>query len=275
MAGCGVVYHVAGLNGFCLPDPSALTMANVEGTRAVVRAAGAAGVRRIVYTSSAATIGEAQGDDRHRVVTAPRQIPLALRALEVRGRAGGLRDRRRGGRGAGEREPVLGPGPRAHPRHGEDPDRRAERPAEADRSTPGCRSSTSRDCAEGHLLAEERGGPASATSCRASRSRWPRPSSCSGGSRGGTSTRDACRRRWRWGWRRGPSCSAGRGSGARRSAARWSARSCTGTPTTAPGRRGISGLVYTPIEDSLRRTVEWYVAEGLVTRPLPGVPAPS
>ena len=59
--GCDVVYHVAGLNSFCLPDPSALTLANVEGTRAVVLAAGAVGVGRIVYTSSAATIGEARG----------------------------------------------------------------------------------------------------------------------------------------------------------------------------------------------------------------------
>ncbi len=61
MEGCGVVYHVAGLNGFCLPDPSELTRLNVDGTREVVRAAADAGVRRIVYTSSAATIGEEGG----------------------------------------------------------------------------------------------------------------------------------------------------------------------------------------------------------------------
>lgn len=61
MEGCDVVYHVAGLNGFCLPDPSELVRMNVTGTVNVVRAAGAAGVRRVVYTSSAATIGEADG----------------------------------------------------------------------------------------------------------------------------------------------------------------------------------------------------------------------
>ena len=61
MAGCAVVYHVAGLNGFCLPDPAELTRMNVTGTANVVRAAGTAGVRRVVYTSSAATIGEAHG----------------------------------------------------------------------------------------------------------------------------------------------------------------------------------------------------------------------
>ena len=61
MEGCDVAYHVAGLNGFCLPDPSELVRMNVTGTVNVVRAAGAAGVRRVVYTSSAATIGEAAG----------------------------------------------------------------------------------------------------------------------------------------------------------------------------------------------------------------------
>lgn len=61
MAGCDVVYHVAGLNGFCLPDPHELTRINVWGTRAVVSAAGTAGVRRVVLTSSAATIGEEKG----------------------------------------------------------------------------------------------------------------------------------------------------------------------------------------------------------------------
>ncbi len=54
MAGCAVVYHVAGLNGFCLPDPHELTRVNVWGTRSVVTAAGAAGVRRVVARAGAA-----------------------------------------------------------------------------------------------------------------------------------------------------------------------------------------------------------------------------
>jgi dihydroflavonol-4-reductase len=61
MAGCEVVYHVAGLNALCLRDPSALFEVNVEGSRNVVRAAADAGVRRVVYTSSAAAIGETRG----------------------------------------------------------------------------------------------------------------------------------------------------------------------------------------------------------------------
>lgn len=61
MAGCEVVYHVAGKNAFCLADPSPLFTVNVQGSLGVVRAAARAGVRRIVYTSSAATLGEAPG----------------------------------------------------------------------------------------------------------------------------------------------------------------------------------------------------------------------
>jgi dihydroflavonol-4-reductase len=61
MEGCGVVYHVAGVNGFCLADPASLYKANVLGSHNVAAAAHRAGVTRIVYTSSAATIGEPKG----------------------------------------------------------------------------------------------------------------------------------------------------------------------------------------------------------------------
>jgi dihydroflavonol-4-reductase len=30
------------------------------------------------------------------------------------------------------------------------------------------------------------------------------------------------------------------------------------------------GLVYTPIETTMRRTISWYLQQGLITRPLPG-----
>jgi dihydroflavonol-4-reductase len=61
MRGCEVVYHAAGANAFCLRDPAPLFEVNVEGSENVVRAAAQAGVRRVVYTSSAATLGEASG----------------------------------------------------------------------------------------------------------------------------------------------------------------------------------------------------------------------
>ena len=59
MRGCATVFHVAGVNATCLRDPEPMLRANVEGSAQVMRAAAAAGVERVVHTSSAATIGEA------------------------------------------------------------------------------------------------------------------------------------------------------------------------------------------------------------------------
>jgi dihydroflavonol-4-reductase len=61
MRGCGVVYHAAGVNAFCLRDTSPLFEVNVQGSLNAVQAAADAGARRVVYTSSAATLGEARG----------------------------------------------------------------------------------------------------------------------------------------------------------------------------------------------------------------------
>jgi dihydroflavonol-4-reductase len=56
-----VAYNVAGVNTLCPTDPAPLYRVNRDGARAMVRAAAAAGVRRLVHTSSAATLGEAEG----------------------------------------------------------------------------------------------------------------------------------------------------------------------------------------------------------------------
>ena len=61
MRGCELVYHVAGINTFCPTDPAALFHVNVRGAEIAVRAAHAAGARRIVLTSSASTLGEERG----------------------------------------------------------------------------------------------------------------------------------------------------------------------------------------------------------------------
>lgn len=60
-AGCEAVFHAAGLNASCLPNPSPLFRVNMEGTRNVLEAAARAGVGRFVHTSSAASIGEPAG----------------------------------------------------------------------------------------------------------------------------------------------------------------------------------------------------------------------
>lgn len=61
LRGCDLLIHAAGFNAFCLTDVRPLYEVNVEGTRALLQAAGDEGVKRIVYTSSAATIGEPPG----------------------------------------------------------------------------------------------------------------------------------------------------------------------------------------------------------------------
>ena len=63
--GAEVVYHVAGVNETCSRDPGAMDRVNIDGTRAVIEAAADAGVGRVVYTSSAAVIGEPQGTIGH------------------------------------------------------------------------------------------------------------------------------------------------------------------------------------------------------------------
>jgi dihydroflavonol-4-reductase len=65
MAGCELVYHVAGINSHCPPDPKLLLRVNALGPELVVRAAARAGVRRVVHTSSAASVGEAPGTVGH------------------------------------------------------------------------------------------------------------------------------------------------------------------------------------------------------------------
>ena len=61
MRGCGTVFHVAGVNATCVRNPSEMLHANIDGVAAVIRAAASAGVGRVVHTSSAATIGESEG----------------------------------------------------------------------------------------------------------------------------------------------------------------------------------------------------------------------
>ena len=55
--GCGALYHVAADYRLWVPKPEEIYEANVGGTRALMEAASAAGVARIVYTSSVATLG--------------------------------------------------------------------------------------------------------------------------------------------------------------------------------------------------------------------------
>ena len=57
MAGCDTVFHVAADYRLWVRDPQEMYRSNVEGTRALLQAARRNGVRRLVYTSSVATVG--------------------------------------------------------------------------------------------------------------------------------------------------------------------------------------------------------------------------
>ena len=57
MAGCDTVFHVAADYRLWVRDPEEMYRSNVEGTRSLLEAARRNGVRRVVYTSSVATIG--------------------------------------------------------------------------------------------------------------------------------------------------------------------------------------------------------------------------
>jgi dihydroflavonol-4-reductase len=61
MSGCSLAFNVAGVNSLCVADPAPMQRANVDGAAAAVRAAARADVPRLIHTSSAATIGEAHG----------------------------------------------------------------------------------------------------------------------------------------------------------------------------------------------------------------------
>jgi dihydroflavonol-4-reductase len=57
LAGCEVYYHLAAIYRIWSPDPGAIYRVNVEGTTTALLAAQAAGVGKVVYTSSIAAVG--------------------------------------------------------------------------------------------------------------------------------------------------------------------------------------------------------------------------
>lgn len=71
--GCQALFHVAADYRLWVPDPAAMMRANVDGTVALMEAALAAGVERIVYTSSVAVLGF-YGDGRPSDEVAPSSL---------------------------------------------------------------------------------------------------------------------------------------------------------------------------------------------------------
>jgi dihydroflavonol-4-reductase len=268
MDGCELAYHLAGINTLCPDDPIALFDVNVRGPEAVVRAAARAGVARVVYTSSAAAVGEAKGstgseDSPHR--------GWFLSAYERSKREGELAAfaaARRAGVELVAVNPssVQGPG-----RSGGTGRILIAYLNGRLRAFVDTRISIVdiRDCVEGHVLAAERGRPgeryllngAALTSREAleivagmtgvtDRVPFLPPTVATvagalveGGFRLAGRTPPVCREMVR------TMLHGHRYDGSR------AAREL--------------GLTYTPVRETLARTIEWAIAEGLVTRPLP------
>ncbi len=98
MRGCDAVFHVAALYSLWRRERDAIMHSNVGGTRAVLRAAKEAGVRRVVHTSSVAAIGVRHGaiaDETHQsplaaLVGAYKQSKLLAELEVMRAAAEGL-----------------------------------------------------------------------------------------------------------------------------------------------------------------------------------------
>jgi len=89
LSGCDVVFHVAADYRLWVRDPDEMYRSNVEGTRSLLEAARKQGVRRVLYTSSVATMGftsnhaatelrSAEGARPHTSTVADEESPVSL-----------------------------------------------------------------------------------------------------------------------------------------------------------------------------------------------------
>jgi len=260
--GAEAVFHLAGVNALCPADPDWMLLVNVEGSRNVMRAAGLAGVRRVVHTSSAATLGEAVGtegneDTRHRgsfLSTYERSKTEAERVVLAAAAAGGP------------------PAVCVNPASVQGPGRvRGTARILLDHLNGRLRLVVDArfsvvdvaDCVEGHLLAEARGRPgeryvlsgATLTVGEAlallDQIAGPRPAPRRLPPRAAMALATAAERVARL--RRRPP-----------SVCREMMRTLLHGHAYDGSRAAHElGLEYTPIEDSIRRTVAWYVDQGL------------
>ncbi|MDQ3631692.1 MAG: SDR family NAD(P)-dependent oxidoreductase [Actinomycetota bacterium] len=268
MAGCRLAFHVAGVNSHCPEDPDQLLRVNVAGPPNVIRAAAAAGVGRVVFTSSAASLGEAAGtigteDCPHRgsyLSVYDRSKHEGERAAFATGRSAGVEIV------AVNPSSVQGPGRK-------DGNGALIIALLNGRLRAFVRTHVSLvdidDCVEGHLLAAERGrdgeryvlNGATISSEQAleivaglsgiRQPVWMVPAPVA---RGAAALLEAA---FRAGRKTSPLCRA-------------RVRTLLhGHRYDASRSERELGLAYAPVADTFRRTIVWAVAEGLVTRPLP------
>jgi dihydroflavonol-4-reductase len=78
LSGCHALFHVAADYRLWVRDPEEMYRSNVEGTRSLLEAARRQGVRRIVYTSSVATMGFVSAAKTKDGAVADENSPVAL-----------------------------------------------------------------------------------------------------------------------------------------------------------------------------------------------------
>ncbi|NOG48192.1 MAG: NAD-dependent epimerase/dehydratase family protein [Chloroflexi bacterium] len=81
MDGCDWVFHVAAVADYWRADPGRMMRINVDGTANVLSAARDAGVKRVVFTSSAAAVGlldDRPSDDRCRSIYHRNNFPTGI-----------------------------------------------------------------------------------------------------------------------------------------------------------------------------------------------------
>ena len=274
MAGCDVAFHVAGVNTHCPHDPDWLMRVNVAGTATVIRAAARAGVRRVVMTSSAASIGEPHGvvgdeETEHRgsylsvydrskhageiaAFSAGRQLGLEVVTLNPSSVQGP-------GRASGNGKLIIDY-------------LNGKLPAFVD--VPVSVVDVA-DVAEAHRLAAERGRPGARYVLNGATIPSTEALEIVAGLSG-------VRERVRLVPPAVARSVAALAEAAARARGRTSSLCRARVRTILHGHRYDGslatrelGLDYTPVADTFARTIDWAVAEGLVTRPLPGRSAPA
>jgi dihydroflavonol-4-reductase len=81
LSGCDALFHVAADYRLWVRDPDEMYRSNVEGTRSLLDAARKQGVRRIVYTSSVATMGFTSGLASNQGIVADEQSPVGIKDM--------------------------------------------------------------------------------------------------------------------------------------------------------------------------------------------------
>jgi dihydroflavonol-4-reductase len=259
---CDWVFHVAGVNELCSRNPGLMWTVNVDGTRIVLDACAGAGVERMILTSSAVVIGETPG------TTATETSPHRGRFLSEYERSKWEAERIALGRShpfevvAVNPASVQGPGRATGTGALLLAAARGRMPFAVDFAFSIVDID---DCARGHLLAAERGEPSQryllsgatlttreivarlgVLTGRPSSPWYVRPEVF-------TALAPAVDLAFRLAGSQSPLCA----ESARVLAA--------GSRYDGSRAKKELGLDYTPVDETLRRTLEWFGAEGLIS----------